>query len=706
MTTMGKGSAQSGAVVPAERQRIPLPFGGGMDRQTGVMIIEPSSFEYLWNVHLYAGKAELRRGIDPVSSTFQTDGGTAMTHILAGVALQSRNIGIIVGYESAGRTLHVFSVNGDLSGTPRYIQQWGDALSVDAKDPPAIIAVEGNECVFLAHAEPQLFLRQSTVYYDLASVSLKNMTADWAADAGSDTNIRFSGVMTYLDYLIGWGFGTNSEDHPEYVRVSVPQDQKTFEPEHFWMVGQRGVPVQCCAESLGGVVAMQKTRSSRLVGTSWLDFGLVTADLLFGCAGPRLAINYEGELYVWTLEGLRKTVGGPFGDMAAPLDLRGEEPTDVKARRGDIVDGFCYYLPRRAELIWQFGEIAYVLHLHDPNYPRLSYRDFGKSTYYCAFTLYGGSSSLTPDIAPTSYPEFLSADPGSISASITWANHGNAEFVDIFIREAAADGNPAGAWTKESTAFQSVTEQLYALMLVLQPDTLYDVALRFRVGDLIIPGYEDADPDNWTDDATVDGTPADSKGQFTTDTFTAPSIDSTAWSRTSATAEKVHLVITPADSLCDIRLERDGTLVTTVAAGTHGGEAFAVDDISDGDPTDFAGETVVHYVATPSYDGTDFSASGTVGQYTGPEPAPYDLLLTDIPAGGYTLDWDMTYLVNGYEVYRDINDGSGFTWLGSPKAATYEDPGGNVGYKYKVRAKLHTYTVDDYSEFSSQVIAT
>ena len=700
MSTLGKGSAESGAPVPGYRKRVPIPFGGGVDRHSGVMVVEAPSFEYLWNVHLFRGKAQLRRGLDPILTAF-ADGGATIDSVLAIQALQSRNVAVIVGYDSAAQAVHVYTVNGDGTGTPVHIGLWF-TLAAGAADPPTIIACEGYERVFLAHDERYLSFRASTVYYDIVSTSLKTLSADWAvgdtlAPVDADEEIKFRGVTTYLDYLVGWGFGTKTDGRAEIVRISLPEDQATFDAEHYWTVGQKGVPVLACAAAGDVLLAMKASSTHRLIGTSWLDFGMLMADARYGIAGSRLAVPHRGELYVWTQEGPRVSSGGPFQNLSLPLDLPGHEPTDVRAHKGAASAGFGFYLPTRNEILWSFGRIAYVLHLDEPL--RWSYRDWGADEYYCAGTLYGGvgdaGTNPDPSEVPTGYPEYVSASVGDDSASIQWTNHAPESdlTVDVFYRLHAG-----GAWTKEGVAIQMLTTQLYALATTLDPVTQYDVALRYRRGDLTTPGYEDEDPDNWTDDAGVEGTPADSKGTFTT-TLAAPTIDSTTWDRDSSTAESVAVVITPHSAVADVRVERDGVLVELKLAAAHAGAQFTVSDVSDGDPTDFAGETVLHYVATTVFGGVDGGVD-TAAQWAGPSPAPYDLVV--VPASsGYLLTWEVDGLARGWSVERDINDGNGFLWLGSPKTTSYEDPGGLAGYRYRVRKAESAFTVTDYSDYSN-----
>ena len=71
----------------AERARISLPFGAGLDRATGVMEVEPASFRDLRNVVLFNGKAQARRGFGS-AGTLVNIALAAMTALYLGLAQQ------------------------------------------------------------------------------------------------------------------------------------------------------------------------------------------------------------------------------------------------------------------------------------------------------------------------------------------------------------------------------------------------------------------------------------------------------------------------------------------------------------------------------------------------------------------------------------------------------------------------------------------
>ena len=51
-----------------DRRKLPIPFGQGLDRATGVSQIQPTLFEDLREVILFAGKAQIRKGTERTST--------------------------------------------------------------------------------------------------------------------------------------------------------------------------------------------------------------------------------------------------------------------------------------------------------------------------------------------------------------------------------------------------------------------------------------------------------------------------------------------------------------------------------------------------------------------------------------------------------------------------------------------------------------
>ena len=66
----------------ADRTKIPLSFGGGMDRATGVFEVQPENFLDLRNVYLYRNRLEARKGL--AAANTQGDVQSAIRFVVVG----------------------------------------------------------------------------------------------------------------------------------------------------------------------------------------------------------------------------------------------------------------------------------------------------------------------------------------------------------------------------------------------------------------------------------------------------------------------------------------------------------------------------------------------------------------------------------------------------------------------------------------------
>jgi hypothetical protein len=197
--------------------RIPLPFGGGLDRETGVMSMQPGGMEDLRNVHLLQGKYQVRRGFERVL-TFEDDDGNEQTDILAGIAMRGRRAAVYVTYDSVNYKVNVFI--GDATGTwVSWLAEWpfldaSDAALKNASNPyaPVVILAEYNSLVFLAHSVNNVAARAQTFYVqwdELTQVyELNPLFARWEDSGGmvTDQKVRFRGwPSTWTTLWVGDG---------------------------------------------------------------------------------------------------------------------------------------------------------------------------------------------------------------------------------------------------------------------------------------------------------------------------------------------------------------------------------------------------------------------------------------------------------------------------------------------------------------------
>ncbi|KKK86855.1 hypothetical protein LCGC14_2759080, partial [marine sediment metagenome] len=146
--------------MPDERARIPLSFGGGLDRATGVFAVDAENFIDLRNVYLYRNRMEARKGL-AVANTFTGD--ATVLDVLLIQSMKSEQMGIVVCYLSDSH-VHVYRVDGDGSGTDE-IGIWG-TVPLLAHGPARVIATESYRKVFFAHDEVVFSRRLPTYYYD------------------------------------------------------------------------------------------------------------------------------------------------------------------------------------------------------------------------------------------------------------------------------------------------------------------------------------------------------------------------------------------------------------------------------------------------------------------------------------------------------------------------------------------------------------
>src|SRR5690554_4133818 len=98
--------------MPARsRQRIPIAFGEGLDRENGLMVARPNSFAELVNVLLHEGSVVLRPGFAPAGEGAFGE----VDRLVAGHAIRNEALGIVVGYDSATERVYIYRAAADLA---------------------------------------------------------------------------------------------------------------------------------------------------------------------------------------------------------------------------------------------------------------------------------------------------------------------------------------------------------------------------------------------------------------------------------------------------------------------------------------------------------------------------------------------------------------------------------------------------------------
>lgn len=423
------------------RQTVPIPFGPGLERETGIMAVRPGSMEDVRNVLFRRGKLVLRKGHQS-TLTFTDKNGTAVTHILAGQMLLGERTGVVATYQgdsgaSAYGDVDVHLLDGNATDQIRLATWFNTSdLGLDPANVPIVSMADTYNRCFMAHDEFRIKARAPTVYYDpFRGPGLQTLEADLAG-TGSASPIRFRGVVEYLSYLVGWGYGTSQDDRAELVRVSLPADPTSFRPEHYFIAGARNDPTIACQPAGNVLAVFKEAESYKITGFSRDTFGIEPLDARHGCIAPRLATSVGNLCYFWSQDGPRVTDGRSTEDIAEDLELDAFEPSSLVSP-GETVQGWADYINAEDVVVFAFNRRIYVLSLHNRDQPRWSYWTL-PFDQFCGFQLYSTGVG-DPDVsAPTGQPEFNQdlSSPERYQIHPEWDNEGQDgdEKVEIWYR--------------------------------------------------------------------------------------------------------------------------------------------------------------------------------------------------------------------------------------------------------------------------------
>lgn len=533
------GTAPLGRFVNPRHERLTLPLGP-VDRESGVFNSPRGATRDLRNVLLRGGTLHMRRGMDGISGTFTGAGGAVATDVLGIEYLAISNTAVVVTYSRITGEVAVFLVNGDGTGTPEYLGTWWH-FDWDGSTLPVVSMAESGNKVFMAHDEPVVENRAPTFAYSPQGgivitgsygETFGPLRAYW--DTGStDDQIYFRGVVAYLDYLVGWGWGDNDTSRPEIVRISLPGEPiiggptnkgyAGFEPGHWVIAGSRGSPVISCVPAGNGLLLLKPDSAYPLVGTSPASFGVGPAvDQNFGIIGPNLWVNINNRAYIWTHEGPKVSSGGPLEDMALPLDLDGPAP-DGDDHSHIHSGGFGVYIPKSRVALFVFDHWVYALDV-DAGSGGWSYWALGVSLRSAKVLYQGAVSSLRDPIAGPTVIAVTGETDTTITVDLDITGHEGGEKIQVWARDLSGNewvqhtydeitlADPGDPAPTEATI--EVTELEFA--------TAYELAFRYDIQGVVHENYEGS-PDTW---------PAASRVAASTS-----GMDMLAWSRTSDTRE-------------------------------------------------------------------------------------------------------------------------------------------------------------------------
>lgn len=687
----------------AERPTVALPFGGGVDRYSGTTIAEPSAFRDLRNVHLRRGGAERRGGLG-LAADLDDDA-------LIGIfPVRSQGIGALITYVEATQTVRLYLTSADGSEVIYVADLW--TLDVDAA-LPRVLAGDLNDVLVIAHDEPIYAKRQVTRVYDPAAGTIVNLTADLylPTDPITPVDVKFRGVMTYLNYLVGWGYGSENvgdDNRPEVVRVSKP-GEIVFLPEHYFIAGSRGDPVLSCAPA-GDVLMVRKPSSSaRIVGYDRASFGIVPADRHYGIAASRLSVTIGGVNYFWSLDGPRRSDGGLSEDLGLPLDLGGPSP-DSLAASASLDYGFAVYRPDHREIEFVFGRWAYVYHLGEQGAERWSFREYGVELISGGILYeFSGGGSGGSSIGTPAYAEFDSAAAGAPAGGVSLLT------VDYTTVNALIGGEIAELWARSHFAGDTWVKIGEAAATspagvvtgnVARMGTTFDVAVRLTYLGIPGGGYVSSNPSDW---------PATARGTVQT-AVPAPTIANPVWSRASAAAHGFTFDRTGGTPVAG-HAELTSILEHRIGAGAwvpHAAQPISANPTALDLTNPEAGYTVEFRMKDVSAEGVESPYSASEFGWSG-LVSPAAPILTDpgILAGMYQLNWTWPAEADAswaFEILlHSFGGGGGFGVTHTQGHPTVQEfptaPCGGASVEAVTRYQRTQYGVTDYSPYvNSNVI--
>lgn len=480
----------------AERKRLPMPFGVGIDRAEGVGEDVPR-VEDLRNVLPKEGVWAARKGLEEtVQITMNGALGLAQDINFIGL-VKSSGVTIVVasipGGAAVTNNIQVFTIS-NLGFNPAFVT--GSSRTLGAAGGRMIVSgVDTYNRMFLAHDEADITLRLATMIYraDTNATSILNKSLD----GGSAADVKFRGVSKWLDRLVGWGYGSATEaDRPEIVRLSLPGEPDNFKPEHYFVAGARSEPVLGCIPARTSLLVFKQQSIYEIFGNDQSNFGIRLQDPRFGAAAGRLCVEVNGTVYFWSLEGPRAVQpGGESVDLGIPLDLEGPQPGAL-ALEGIAELGWAHYVPEDRLIEFAFPNPGvgktriYGLSLRDPRNPRWVYIE-RQVALLCAGTVWSAAGG-----APTGYPATGTPTSSGQTVTLPWTNTSAAgdETVEVWFKRGS------GAWTKYTEVFVSGSSQSVTLGLDagILPGETVTLAARYRRGIKYTSGYEDPVTSGWT----------------------------------------------------------------------------------------------------------------------------------------------------------------------------------------------------------------
>lgn len=681
-----------------ERLRETLVFGRGIDRYSGIMVSEPSSFQDLRNVHIQAGRVECRLG-HLLRSSNSDDAILAIAPV--------RSAGVVGVVTLDGTDVKLYVAPNDLSSLTLVGTVWSSVATSAAF--PRVICADANQILAICHDEPTYASRKVTRIWDVGAGTISDLGADLyaATDPPTLVDTYFRGVCRHLSTLWFWGYGSENsgdEDAPEYVRNGTALDPIDLKQQHYFIAGQRFEPVICCTPASGraddenGVLLVFKeSETFRISGSTRDDFTIESVEREIGCINARMAITVGGVAYFWSLQGPRRSNGGPSIDLALPLDLRGPAPSTL-VTVASAANAFVAYHPDRREIVWHFGQWGYALSIADPERPEWSYREYGFEPN-CASVVYQSAAavSVPTSLAPQGYPEISAcALTGSTDLEFTvdWNNigtiNGATDTAEVWARPAST-----GVWQRLANGIAlsgltgTATEDapLYA--------DSHEIAVRFVRNGVTSAAYSSSNPSDWPSISRFSG--------LITEWTGTPTISAPAWERISASEERLRFTVATAAVQANLPVSLEikiGVGAWTPAGMNFNPASYAYYLIGVGE-----GEQDIQVRAVQSNSYQTGAPGNELTVWTGPSQIPAAVALASTGSDGY---YNASWTPNGatdefVELWTGKDSGTmtlntPAPWNASPTEVIVGCPATTI--ELKARRKTTYFGISDYSDFS------
>lgn len=390
------------------RQHMPIAIGRGMDRATGLVNVAPQYPSDARNVYARDAKMAVRPGMAGSGYEALTWG----TDLLAVVGVKATHEVLFVLFDRGTLEIRVYQLNPSV-GTVQVLTApangtWG-TLNANA-DFPVVSSDESDGFVFFAHDENDYALRLPTIYYtpNFADTALPGTLTTLQADLNGDgvtAPVYFRGVHAHLEYMTGWGYGTENageEDAGNTWRFSQPGAPTTWRGSGYVLCGVRKEPI-IAGQWVQGLLALAKENQTWIIdGQAGAEFTPRLLDSKYGAVSSRCFGTDGTRSFLWAINGPRQVTAQGTAPIGQALELLSPLPNDL-APAGPSRLCFAFFDPIRYIIEWCFPDIegaytpvlSFALSLWNPADPRWTFFERNQPVT-CAGIVYQDSTGEAP----------------------------------------------------------------------------------------------------------------------------------------------------------------------------------------------------------------------------------------------------------------------------------------------------------------------